>query len=101
MSSSTPDTKSAFNSGGSVAQVVTDTTQAYPAITAVPLALWPSSVSTPPQSVSSAPILNLPPGMGALRRRDDSASTSNETRAVAETRYYADSTVPAQDGGVL
>lgn len=74
---------------------------AIPAAIDVPLALWPSSVSTPPQSVSSAPILNLPPGMGTLRKRDNPAGSSNSSSGFGASHYYAHSTVPQQGGGLV
>ncbi|GHJ87731.1 hypothetical protein NliqN6_4133 [Naganishia liquefaciens] len=105
VSSSTPVTLpvavSASGLGGSSAQAMTAITQAHSTLTDVPLELWPTSISSSPQAISSAPILNLPPGMGALRKRGNQGATLDHISGLAASRYYADSTIPRQDGSVL
>lgn len=98
-SPSIPVSVSSF--GGLAAPSLSEQPKANPTAIDVPLALWPSSVTTPPQSISSAPILNLPAGMGALRKRDDPETSSIQSTEALDSRYFADSTVPQQGGGVV
>lgn len=66
-----------------------------------PLALYPTSVDIPTAAITPPPTLNLPPGMQAIGKRAEPEQTgNNSSTASPDNRYFTDTTVPQQSGGL-